>query len=136
MITVWSMNSINHRMKPKDLAGAAFDGLIGSERAIVSRAENEPASGERNAMGNVMSIVRDEEFVSAGDPAVVKAVSLMKEALEILDRGGAGLTTFACHLSLAIDVAEERPVATTEEEFEAMWAELPAPLYACSHRKM
>jgi hypothetical protein len=86
-------------------------------------------------MGNVMSIVRDEELVSAADPAVVKAVSLMKEALEILDRGGAGLTAFACHLSLAIDVAEQRPLPTTEEEFEAMWAELPAPLYVCSHRK-
>nr|WP_281124202.1 hypothetical protein [Sphingomonas sp. AR_OL41] len=87
-------------------------------------------------MGNAMSIVRDEELVSAADPAVVKAVSLMREALEILDRGGAGLTAFACHLSLAIDVAEQRPVPTTEEEFEAMWAELPAPLYVCSRRKM
>jgi hypothetical protein len=60
----------------------------------------------------------------------------MKEALEILDRGGAGLTAFACHLSLAIDVAEERPVPTTEEEFEAMWAELPPALYVRPHRKM
>jgi hypothetical protein len=87
-------------------------------------------------MENIMSIVRYEEFVSAGDPAVTRAVSLMKEALDILDRGGAGLTAFACHLSLAIDVAEQRPVPATEEEFEAKWAELPTPLYVCSPCKM
>jgi hypothetical protein len=98
--------------------------------------KDEHASGESGAMENVMSIVRDGDLVNPGDPAVKRAVSLMKEALEILDLGGAGLTAFACHLSLAIDVAEQRPCPKSEEEFEAMWAELPAPLYLCSNRKM
>ncbi|GAA0309292.1 hypothetical protein GCM10009087_19170 [Sphingomonas oligophenolica] len=71
-------------------------------------------------MGNIIPFGRDEDIVCRGNPAVVKAVRLMKEALATLDRGGAGCTAFACHLSLAIDVAEQAPLPKDEEECQAM----------------
>ncbi len=77
-------------------------------------------------MGNVVPFGRDEDIVSRGNPAVRQALRLMKEALATLDRGGAGCTAFACHLSLAIDVAEEQPVPKNEEECQAMLDELLA----------
>ncbi len=71
-------------------------------------------------MGNVVPFGRDEDIVCRENPAVVKAVRLMKEALATLDRGGAGCTAFACHLSFAIDVAEQAPVPKNEKECQAM----------------
>jgi hypothetical protein len=78
-------------------------------------------------MGNVVPFGCDEDIVSRGDLAVRQALRLMKEALATLDRGGAGCTAFACHLSLAIDVTEERPIPKSEEECEAMLDDLLAP---------
>lgn len=77
-------------------------------------------------MGNVVPFGRDEDILSRGNPAVRQALHLMKEALATLDRGGAGCTAFACHLSLAIDVAEEQPIPKNEEECQVMLEELLA----------
>ncbi|CAN5497325.1 hypothetical protein BH10PSE12_BH10PSE12_07960 [soil metagenome] len=46
---------------------------------------------------------------------VEEALALMRDALALLDRAGAGATPYACHLSMAIDVAEGHPVASNEE---------------------
>ena len=72
------------------------------------------------AMGNVIPLDRHEDGERQSNPALRRALALMKEALAILDAGGAGVTTLACHLSLAIDRAEENPGPRTEEECQAM----------------
>ena len=71
-------------------------------------------------MGDVITLGHAEDIESRKNPAVRQALPLMKEALALLDAGGAGWTTGARNLSLAIDRAEERPVHQTEEEFLAM----------------
>jgi hypothetical protein len=75
-------------------------------------------------MGNVVPFGRDEDVVKRGSPAVIKALSLMKDALATLDSGGAGFTSFACHLSLAIDLAEAQPVPQTEQECQSILDDL------------
>lgn len=78
-------------------------------------------------MGNVLLFARDEDIVSRQNPAVIQALGLMKEALATLDRGGAGCTTFACHLSMAIDLADDRPIPMSEEECQTMLEQLASP---------
>lgn len=41
------------------------------------------------------------------DPRVVEAMRLMRESLDLLDLAGFGSTSFACHLSFAIESAAE-----------------------------
>lgn len=51
-------------------------------------------------------------------PAVTKtrSLTLMREALVLLDRGGNGATIVACHLQAAIDAAEgAKPLRRSEE---------------------
>ncbi len=43
------------------------------------------------------------------DACLEQAVDLMERALALLDGAGHGATSFACHLSLAIDVAHGEP---------------------------
>ena len=74
-------------------------------------------------MGEVVALNSVEDIESVRNPAVRAALPLMKQALAVLDAGGAGFTTVACNLSLAIDRAEERTMPTAEEAFLAVMPE-------------
>lgn len=58
------------------------------------------------------------------DARVAQALAMMKNALNLLDLAGAGFTSFACHLSMAIDVAEGRPTAGDDANSLLLIAEL------------
>lgn len=51
--------------------------------------------------------------VEADAMMVAEATRLMKVALSLLDQACAGHTTYGCHLSMAIDTAEEHELART-----------------------
>lgn len=44
--------------------------------------------------------------MQASDVVMEQAVRLMMASLALLDQAGAGATTYACHLSMAIDTLE------------------------------
>jgi hypothetical protein len=54
--------------------------------------------------------------------AVTHALALMKQALELMDRGGSGASSAACYLAMAIDAAEGQPILKTESEARAWFA--------------
>ena len=65
---------------------------------------------------------------------VAEAIAMMKNALHLLDSAGAGYTDFACHLCMAIEVGEGRPLAGYDEDCRRYAAALEAAAESTERR--